>query len=175
MIDQNSFKNLSLEGKVAVITGATQGLGEATAHLFADRGIAESGTRQCSIGLVGVVGDELLDPIECARLDDRLLERRDLAGIELGIADELVEDATRRRSQGLARIGDEHRALAFAEVVAGWLAGDRFVAEYPQHVVAQLERHTERVPERRECSRLRGISPSEGRADRERLLHAVAR
>jgi NAD(P)-dependent dehydrogenase (short-subunit alcohol dehydrogenase family) len=40
MIDQSSFKNLSLEGKVAVITGATQGLGEATAHLFADRGIA---------------------------------------------------------------------------------------------------------------------------------------
>lgn len=40
MIDPNSFERLSLEGKVAVVTGSTQGLGEAVAHLFADRGIA---------------------------------------------------------------------------------------------------------------------------------------
>ena len=30
----------SLEGKYAIITGSTQGLGEATARLFADRGAA---------------------------------------------------------------------------------------------------------------------------------------
>lgn len=29
----------SLEGKIAIVTGGTQGLGEATAHLFADRGL----------------------------------------------------------------------------------------------------------------------------------------
>lgn len=34
-----SLKNLSMDGKIAVVTGSTQGLGEAIAHLFADRGV----------------------------------------------------------------------------------------------------------------------------------------
>ncbi len=33
-----SLSKLSMDGKIAVVTGSTQGLGEAIAHLFADRG-----------------------------------------------------------------------------------------------------------------------------------------
>jgi NAD(P)-dependent dehydrogenase (short-subunit alcohol dehydrogenase family) len=40
MMDMNSFSRSSLEGKIAIVTGSTQGLGEAVAHLFADRGAA---------------------------------------------------------------------------------------------------------------------------------------
>ena len=39
-MDITSLKNLSMDGKTAVITGSTQGLGETIAHLFADRGVA---------------------------------------------------------------------------------------------------------------------------------------
>jgi NAD(P)-dependent dehydrogenase (short-subunit alcohol dehydrogenase family) len=39
-MNADAFRLSSLTGKVAVITGSTQGLGEAIAHLFADRGAA---------------------------------------------------------------------------------------------------------------------------------------
>jgi len=39
-MDSQSLDKLSLAGKVGVVTGGTQGLGEAIAHVFADRGAA---------------------------------------------------------------------------------------------------------------------------------------
>ena len=40
-MDIASLQNLSMDGKTAVITGATQGLGEAIARLFAARGVSQ--------------------------------------------------------------------------------------------------------------------------------------
>ena len=40
-MDIESLRHLSMDGKTAVITGSTQGLGEAIAHLFADRGVTQ--------------------------------------------------------------------------------------------------------------------------------------
>ena len=40
-MDIESLKHLSMDGKTAVITGSTQGLGETIAHLFADRGVTQ--------------------------------------------------------------------------------------------------------------------------------------
>ena len=40
-MDIESVKHLSMDGKTAVITGSTQGLGETIAHLFADRGVTQ--------------------------------------------------------------------------------------------------------------------------------------
>jgi NAD(P)-dependent dehydrogenase (short-subunit alcohol dehydrogenase family) len=40
MMNPNSLTNLSMDGRIAVVTGSTQGLGEAIANLFVERGVA---------------------------------------------------------------------------------------------------------------------------------------
>ena len=40
-MDIDSLRHLSMDGKTAIVTGSTQGLGETIAHLFADRGVSQ--------------------------------------------------------------------------------------------------------------------------------------
>ena len=66
-------------------------------------------------------------------------------------------------------------ALALAQVVSRGLAGACFVAEDAQDVVAQLEGQADREAEASQRVELVSVGASQGGADHERLLHAVAR
>ena len=77
------------------------------------------------------------------------------------------------RGSGVEREGDEHRALALDQVVAGRLARLLRVAEDAEQVVAQLERLAQGQAEAAELLELAGVGPGEGGADVDRALDGV--
>ncbi len=99
---------------------------------------------------------------------------RHLSVGERRITQQLVEQVARRRIQRLPGESDEHGALAFAKVIARGLAGDGGVAEDAEHVVAELERHAERMTESTQGCELVGVGAGEGRPQEQRLLDAVS-
>ena len=99
-MDSSTLDRLSLEGKIGVVTGSTQGLGEAIAHLFAERGItglvitgrnAERGTAvQAALEAKGV--RTLFVPADLSRSDEAM-QVVDAADQAFGRVDILVNSA----------------------------------------------------------------------------------
>ena len=133
---------------------------EFVARRAGERRIGERGRRDRH-----VVGDDALDLIDGAAVADRGLQHRDLLGVERRIAEQFVDEPGCRAGQLLPREGDQHGALALAQVVAGGLAGHRGVAEDAEQVVAQLERDAERKAERAQRRDLRERAAGERRAE----------
>ena len=91
--------------------------------------------------------DDPLELVDRAAVADGALQHPHLVEIEVGVAEQFVDQPPRARREALARDRHEQRALALAEVVARGLAGDLGVAVDAEQVVAQLERDAERQAE----------------------------
>ena len=66
----------SLSGKIAIVTGASSGIGEATSRVFAERGAQVVFVAGCSNGLSNVA-DEIAPPAAW-RIQSPLMSQRDL-------------------------------------------------------------------------------------------------
>ena len=93
--------------------------------------------------------------------------------VEGGVAEVAVHDPPLLVVAVLVGQRDQHGALALAQVVPGWFAGRRRVTEDPQHVIAELERLTQRQP----VPLVRAVEvaarPGQGGAELQRPQHAV--
>ena len=99
----------------------------------------------------GQRGDALLDRLDGTQLVEQVADPVEAGVVELRVADGLLDLGHRVRRAALGRPldgqGEQQRPLALAQVVARGLAGHRGVAEHPEQVVAQLERHPDVRPE----------------------------
>ena len=93
------------------------------------------------------LADDLLHLLAGARCVDQRAQLGDLLPVESGCPGGWSSSLRRRGRRRVEGEGDQHRALALDQVVAGRLAGHRRVAEDAEQVVAQLERLAERQPE----------------------------
>ena len=100
--------------------------------------IGQVGTRQCRQRCRGEVVDKRLHVGRCAGGDDHLAQLGDAVGVSR-VAETRPQHLGLGRGRSGGGLGHQHRALAFAQVVTGWFAGEFGVAEHAEQVVAQLE------------------------------------
>ena len=92
---------------------------------------------------VVAVGDHRLDRLAGPRLGDHLLQLLDAGGVQGRVAQALHQQVPPGLTGVRVRVGDQHRALALAKVVAAGLTGQLGVPEDAEQVVAELEGSTQ--------------------------------
>ena len=142
---------------------------------LADRGVAEARARERAVGLARVVGDERLDAVERAGVDDRALQRGDLVVVE-----RRGRRSARRRS-GAPDGASASRAYATSTVrlpsrrsSPDGLPVSRSSPKTPSTSSRSWNAIPSGCPNAASAAACGEVGAGERRADRERLLHAVA-